>query len=176
MVTADGTEHEIDVLIVATGFHHGPADRGAPAARARPSLAEHFAEVGMQAYKGATVQLPNLFFIVGPNTGLGHSSMVFMIESRWPTPSTPCAGCRASGVRAVEPTREAQRHLETSSAACSAPCGTVVDARAGTSTTTAATTLWPRTTYTFRKLTSQFDSEAYVATPARSTDSRKVSS
>ena len=37
-------------------------------------------------------------------------------------------------------------------------------------------TLWPRTTYTFRKLTSQFDSEAYVATPARSTDSRKVSS
>ncbi len=37
----------------------------------------------MQAYKGATVHgFPNLFFVVGPNTGLGHSSMVFMIESQ----------------------------------------------------------------------------------------------
>jgi cyclohexanone monooxygenase len=31
-------------------------------------------------------------------------------------------------------------------------------------------TLWPRTTYTFRRLTSRFDTEAYVAT--RTTDSR----
>ena len=37
----------------------------------------------MQAYKGTTVHgFPNLFFVVGPNTGLGHSSMVFMIESQ----------------------------------------------------------------------------------------------
>ena len=37
----------------------------------------------MAAYKGTTVaDFPNLFFIVGPNTGLGHSSMVFMIESQ----------------------------------------------------------------------------------------------
>ena len=84
IVTKDGTEREIDVLIVATGFHttdlpiasriHG---------RNGESLADHFKQVGMQAYKGATVHgFPNLFFIVGPNTGLGHSSMVFMIESQ----------------------------------------------------------------------------------------------
>ena len=84
MVTADGTEREVDVLIVATGFHttdlpiaHHISGRGGV------RLADHFAEVGMQAYKGATVHgFPNLFFIVGPNTGLGHSSMVFMIESQ----------------------------------------------------------------------------------------------
>ena len=37
----------------------------------------------MAAYKGTTVHgFPNLFLIVGPNTGLGHSCMVFMIESQ----------------------------------------------------------------------------------------------
>ena len=37
----------------------------------------------MQAYKGTTVAgYPNLFFLVGPNTGLGHTSIVFIIESQ----------------------------------------------------------------------------------------------
>jgi cyclohexanone monooxygenase len=41
-------------------------------------------------------------------------------------------------------------------------------------------TLWPRTTYTFRRLTSRFDTEAYLATrtansPVNSPDDRKVS-
>ena len=37
----------------------------------------------MQAHRGTTVAgFPNLFFLVGPNTGLGHNSIVFMIESQ----------------------------------------------------------------------------------------------
>ncbi len=37
----------------------------------------------MAAYKGTTVPgFPNLFMIVGPNTGQGHTSMVFIIESQ----------------------------------------------------------------------------------------------
>ena len=99
-MTADGTEREIDVLIVATGFLatdlpiaqqlHG---------RDGMSLADHFAEHGMQAYKGATVHgFPNLFFVVGPNTGLGHSSMVFMIESQVAYLVDALARMRAGGV------------------------------------------------------------------------------
>ena len=180
MVTGDGTEHEIDVLIVATGFHttdlpiaqhlHGKGGQ---------SLAEHFAEVGMQAYKGATVHgFPNLFFIVGPNTGLGHSSMVFMIESQVAYAVDAVRRMRASGVRAVEPTREAQRTWNDD---VQRRMQRTVWNRGGCSSWYLDdhgrnVTLWPRTTYTFRKLTSQFDSEAYVATSARSTDSRKVSS
>ena len=46
------------------------------------TLAEVWAG-SMQAYKGTTVAgYPNLFFLVGPNTGLGHTSIVFMIESQ----------------------------------------------------------------------------------------------
>jgi cyclohexanone monooxygenase len=83
IVTADGTTHPVDVLVVATGFHtteqpiaqhvHGRGGR---------SLAEVWADGGMASYKGTTTRgFPNFFQVVGANTGLGHSSMVFMIES-----------------------------------------------------------------------------------------------
>lgn len=83
IVTADGTEREVDVLIFATGFYatENPiADviRGADG----QTLADVWAE-GEEAFLGVQVKrFPNLFFIVGPNSGLGHSSMVFMIEAQ----------------------------------------------------------------------------------------------
>ena len=47
------------------------------------TLAQTWQAEGMAAYKGTTIHgFPNLFQIVGPNTGLGHSSMVFIIESQ----------------------------------------------------------------------------------------------
>ena len=84
IVTQDGVERPIDVLIVATGFYTTelPITEHITG-RSGQTLAEKWRETGMAAYKGTTVaDFPNLFFIVGPNTGLGHSSMVFMIESQ----------------------------------------------------------------------------------------------
>ena len=173
IVTADGTEREIDVLIVATGFlatdlpiakHlHG---------RDGTSLAQHFAEHGMQAYKGSTVHgFPNLFFVVGPNTGLGHSSMVLMIEAQVAYLVDALARMREGGVATVEPTQQAQdawnddlqrrmRRTVWSTGGCSS---WYLDAHGRN------VTLWPRTTYTFRRLTARFDTENYQAT------NRKVS-
>jgi len=84
IVTADGTEREIDALVVATGFHTTDIPIAhAITGRTGRTLAERFAEHGMSAYKGTTIpEFPNLFMMVGPNTGLGHSSMVFIIESQ----------------------------------------------------------------------------------------------
>jgi cation diffusion facilitator CzcD-associated flavoprotein CzcO len=82
IVTARGEERPVDVLIYATGFDvehaYGPIDiRGRDGA----SLAQALASGG-GAYKGATVAgFPNLFMITGPNTLLGHNSMIYMIES-----------------------------------------------------------------------------------------------
>jgi cyclohexanone monooxygenase len=177
IVTEDGTEREIDVLIVATGF----LATDLPIARHLHgrdgvSLADHFAEHGMQAYKGATVHgFPNLFFVVGPNTGLGHSSMVFMIESQVAYLVDALARMRDSGAAVVEPTRHAQdawnadlqRRMKRTVWSTGGCASWYLDAHGRN------VTLWPRTTYTFRKLTAHFDSENYVATPA-STD-RKVS-
>ena len=174
VVTADGTEREVDVLIVATGFHttdlpiaHHISGRGGV------RLSDHFAEVGMQAYKGATVHgFPNLFFIVGPNTGLGHSSMVFMIESQVAYVVDAVRQMRAQGVRAVEPTPQAQQAWNDD---VQARMQRTVWHVGGCSSWYLDdhgrnVTLWPRTTYTFRRLTSHFDTEAYVAT--RTNDSR----
>jgi cation diffusion facilitator CzcD-associated flavoprotein CzcO len=83
VVTADGVEHPADVIVFGTGFK--VADGLATMAitgRDGVKLADAWSE-GPEALLGTTVAgFPNLFTIVGPNTGLGHSSMVFMVESQ----------------------------------------------------------------------------------------------
>jgi cation diffusion facilitator CzcD-associated flavoprotein CzcO len=84
VVAADGTEHEVDTIVFGTGFHvtDNPI-MGHVHGRHGRSLAEVWAETGMQAYKGSTVAgFPNLFFLAGPNTGIGHTSLVVMIEAQ----------------------------------------------------------------------------------------------
>ncbi len=81
--TRDGNEHPLDALICATGFQ--AAEAVAPfeiRGRGGRELNEEWKN-GAEAYLGTTVTgFPNLFLLVGPNTGLGHNSMVFIIESQ----------------------------------------------------------------------------------------------
>jgi cation diffusion facilitator CzcD-associated flavoprotein CzcO len=81
VLTADGVEHAADVIVYATGFdtqgHHledrviGPGGR---------SLREAWSEAPA-AYEGCMVAgFPNYHFVTGPNTGVGSTSVIFMIE------------------------------------------------------------------------------------------------
>ncbi len=83
VVTADGAEHPADVLIFGTGFKITELARGVHiAGRGGVTLEETWRE-RMGAYLGITVSgFPNLFFLLGPNTGLGHNSVVLMIEAQ----------------------------------------------------------------------------------------------
>jgi cation diffusion facilitator CzcD-associated flavoprotein CzcO len=83
IVLADGTRREVDTIILGTGFHvTDPPTARLVRGRDGRTLADRMAG-GIQAYLGATMTgLPNYFKLIGPNTGLGHSSMVFMIESQ----------------------------------------------------------------------------------------------
>lgn len=77
------TEHEVDTLIFGTGFHvtEPPVARRILNAQGH-SLSEHWG-VDAQAFRGTTVAgFPNAFMLAGPNTGLGHTSQVFMIEAQ----------------------------------------------------------------------------------------------
>jgi cyclohexanone monooxygenase len=165
--TGRRTRRRTDVIVVATGFSASdPPIAGRVVGSDGLSLAEHFDADGMQAYKGATVHgFPNFFFIVGPNTALGHSSMVFMIESQVAYVVEACRAMRAGGIAAVEPTaRDQQRWNEDlqrrlrrtvwNTGGCSS---WYLDAHGRN------VTLWPRPTYTFRRLTARFDTEAYSA-------------
>jgi cation diffusion facilitator CzcD-associated flavoprotein CzcO len=84
VVTRSGREIEVDTIIFGTGFEvtESPV---AKRVRGRDGrlLADLWKERGMAAYLGTTVAgYPNFFIMTGPNTGLGHTSMVYMIESQ----------------------------------------------------------------------------------------------
>jgi cation diffusion facilitator CzcD-associated flavoprotein CzcO len=83
IVTEDGTVRDVDTIIFGTGFHvtDNPM-MGLVRGNDGRSLAEVW-EGSPQAYLGMTVPgFPNAFLIVGPNTGLGNNSIVFMIEAQ----------------------------------------------------------------------------------------------
>ena len=84
VVTADGTgpatEHPADVIIYATGFKvvESVTSLNVAGRDGRKLTPEN-----LEAYRGVTVAgFPNFFMLLGPNTGLGHTSVVFMIESQ----------------------------------------------------------------------------------------------
>ncbi len=83
ILTADGAEHAADILIYGTGFHTTDAFEAVPVTgRHGSTLREAFAH-GMHAHWGITTpDFPNFFFLLGPNTGLGHNSVVLMIEAQ----------------------------------------------------------------------------------------------
>ena len=93
-------------LVVATGFHTTELPIAARVrGRDGASLAETWRDEGMAAYKGTTVpEFPNLFMLVGPNTGQGHTSMIFIIES--PVIETPTAAMRTTQAPALAEARK----------------------------------------------------------------------
>ncbi|GAB2633095.1 NAD(P)/FAD-dependent oxidoreductase [Prescottella soli] len=84
IVTADGTHHEVDVIVHATGFRvAGALNRMQLVGRDGVSLLERWQRGGVRTHLGITVSgLPNAFFLSGPNTGLGHNSVIVMIEAQ----------------------------------------------------------------------------------------------
>jgi cation diffusion facilitator CzcD-associated flavoprotein CzcO len=83
IVSQEGRERTVDTIILATGFQAAEAAAPFPI-RGRGGLSlEEAWRTSAEAYLGTSVAgLPNLFFLAGPNTGLGHNSMVFMLESQ----------------------------------------------------------------------------------------------
>lgn len=83
VVTRDGQMHEVDAIIFGTGFKvQDPIPPKTVFGKGHVDLADAW-KGGPEAYMGITVSgFPNFFMLMGPNTGLGHNSMVFMIESQ----------------------------------------------------------------------------------------------
>jgi cation diffusion facilitator CzcD-associated flavoprotein CzcO len=110
VLTADGAEHPVDTIILGTGFHvTGPPVMRHIRGRGGKTLAEAW-DPTMRAYLGTMVSgFPNLFFLLGPNTGLGHTSVVIQIESQLNQIIKALRFMRRHHLNALEPTAEAQR-------------------------------------------------------------------
>jgi hypothetical protein len=120
--------------------------------------------------RGCTVAgFPNLFLLVGPNVGVGHTSMVYMIESQLAYVLDALRTMAHEGLAVLETTPEAQAAYRELIAARSrrtvwlaGGCRSWYLDRHGHNTT-----LWPDFTFRFRALTRRLDRENYVGTPAR---------
>jgi len=164
VVAEDGTEHEVDTIIFGTGFHVTDvpiADR--VRGRDGRTIAETW-NGSMSAYKGTTVAgYPNLFFLVGPNTGLGHTSIVFMIESQVEYILGALRTMRAQGATTLEVREDVQAaynaeldRMTEGTVWVTGGCTSYYIDRNGHNSA-----LWPTYTWPFRRQLRHFDAAAY---------------
>jgi len=164
IITKDGSEYPIDVIIFGTGFH--VTDTQLPhfiyGCDGR-SLAEHW-HPGSSAYLGTTVAgFPNLFLLIGPNTGLGHNSMVYIIESQLNYIFDCLRTMDRQNLIAVDIKPEIQKAFDTEmqsrmhDTVWTSGCKSwYLDANGHN------TTLWPGFTFEFRHRTRHFDPKSYT--------------
>nr|WP_238782282.1 NAD(P)/FAD-dependent oxidoreductase [Prescottella equi] len=105
LIDSNGVEHELDVIVMATGFHsvrvlHPMEIVG----RAGRSTKEIWGEHDARAYLGITVpDFPNFFIMTGPNTGLGHGgSFITILECQIRYIMDALALMRSEGLGALE--------------------------------------------------------------------------
>jgi cation diffusion facilitator CzcD-associated flavoprotein CzcO len=166
IVTVTGREHPVDTIILGTGFEvsQPPIASVVHGADGR-SLQEHWADGGMRAYLGTTIPgFPNLFFLTGPNTGLGHTSMIFMMESHFNYVIDALRTMDAGRLATVEVRPEVlaaydgelQAKLSRSVWNTGGCSSWYLDASGRN------TTLWPDFTWQFRQRTRRFDVDRYT--------------
>jgi cation diffusion facilitator CzcD-associated flavoprotein CzcO len=156
--TSDDVLHELDVLVAATGFYvtdnpmakkvHGRSD---------VTLADAFGST-LANYKGTAFPgFPNFFMLGGPNTALGHSSIIFMHESQLKYATKAIRAALVSHAL-VEPRVAAAEQWTTQLRAklpttvCGTGCSSWYLNAEGTNTT-----IWPDFTFTFQRATRRFD-------------------
>jgi cation diffusion facilitator CzcD-associated flavoprotein CzcO len=169
VVTADGVERPTDTIVLATGFAvTDPPIARRITGRDGRTLAEVWDE-GTVTNRGCTVAgFPNLFLLVGPNVGVGHTSMVYMIESQLAYVLDALRTMDDEGLAVLETTPQAQaayRELiarrSRGTVWTSGGCRSWYLDRHGHNTA-----LWPDFTFRFRALTRRLDRADYVGTPA----------
>jgi len=112
VVTQDSVERPVDVLIYGTGFHVTEQFIGMKLF-GRGGLEIHDAwRNGLSAYLGVSVSgFPNFFILLGPNTGLGHNSVVLMIEAQVRYVIKCLRLMRERNIGAMEVRAESQQHF-----------------------------------------------------------------
>jgi cation diffusion facilitator CzcD-associated flavoprotein CzcO len=172
LTAQDGTSYDVDAIAFATGFRATDV----PIAQhiygaAGVSLAEAW-DRDMRALRGTTVPgFPNLCLVIGPNTGLGHNSMVHIIESQLSYITDYLATLEATGAAALDARPAAEERW----------CADVERRMASTVWATGGCvswylnaagrnpTLWPASTIRFRRATRRLDPAEYDLIPAPGT-------
>jgi cation diffusion facilitator CzcD-associated flavoprotein CzcO len=167
VATTDGREHSLEALILATGFQAAESVAPFSLHGATGQALDAVWQDGAEAYLGTAVAgFPNLFFLIGPNTGLGHNSMIYMIESQLAYVLSAIEHLRDRRLKSLQVRAAVQTaynqalHARFPNTVWSTGCSSWYLTRSGKNTT-----LWPGFTFEFRRRTRRFDPAGYDAVP-----------
>ena len=173
IITSDGSRTQADILIWGTGFHvtdvverldiTGPMDL---------TLREAWAD-GMTANLGTAIAgFPNFFMLLGPHTGLGHNSVVLMIEAQVRHIGRVLDQMSREGLQAIMPREDKQAVFEKEmkdrhkdSVWQAGGCASWYQDAQGRNTT-----LWPGTVSEYEKRMAQSGLEQYQPAPSSGGD------
>jgi cation diffusion facilitator CzcD-associated flavoprotein CzcO len=166
VVTTDGVRHPADCIIFGTGFQVAdPFPRGVVRGRGGVDIVDTWRD-GAHAYLGTALPgYPNFFMIVGPNTGLGHNSMVFMIESQVEYVLRGLKTMQAERAAAIEVRPHVERVYNEN---LQKKLGRAIWSTGGCTSwyldpvSGKNTTLWPGFAYRFRQATRTFRMDDYL--------------
>jgi cation diffusion facilitator CzcD-associated flavoprotein CzcO len=168
-IRTDGTEHELDTIVLATGFQvfNNP---GMAALKGRGGVSLLDAWAGSpRAYLGTAVAgFPNMFFLVGPNSAGGYNSIIFTSESHINYVAECVREMERANVATVEVrpevydgfARETERRLGESVWNQGGCASWYIDANGRNGV------WWPGFTVDLWRRTRRFDRGSYLAEPA----------
>lgn len=165
VIDDQGRSYPVDVIIYGTGFavNNLPFSHFTYGETGR-TLAEVWAG-SPQSYLGTTVNdFPNLFLLHGPNVGLGHSSVVYMLEVQADHITTVIQAAQARQAVTVQPSLTAQ--TEYTAWLDKESKNTVWSAGGCKSwyldSTGRNSNVWPSFTFSYRYLASKTKTAGYV--------------
>ncbi len=165
ITTTAGKEIPVDVIIYSTGFK---ATNPYAAVKIVGSkgllLSSVIAKKGISGHLGTTMTgFPNLFIMTGPNTGIGHTSLIHLIESQANYVMDGLKYIKKNGVKSFEVKEEAQNKFNEgltkkmeNTVWLKGGCESWYKDEFGR-----VPTLWPDFTFNFRKMTKHFDYKNY---------------
>lgn len=169
LATSDGRERPVDTIIFGTGFHVTDQPVASRIEGRDGVTLDEIWQGSPHAYLGTSIAgFPNLFMLLGPNTGLGHTSMVYMIESQinYVLDALRVMDERGASTaeldRGLEATYNASLDEQLEGTVWNTGCASwYVDATGRNST------IWPDWTWRFRLRTRRFEPRHYELRTAR---------
>jgi cation diffusion facilitator CzcD-associated flavoprotein CzcO len=165
VVGADGVEREVDAIIFGTGFHVTDIPFADKVRGRDGQLLGDKWKGSPRAYLGTSVPgFPNFFLLLGPNTGLGHSSMIYMIEAQIEHVKKAIEAMDAASATVLEVTEQAHdrfnRDVDRKLAKTvweTGGCVTFYQDASGRNAT-----IWPDWTFRYRRLAAKWRPGAYT--------------
>jgi cation diffusion facilitator CzcD-associated flavoprotein CzcO len=164
VLTQDGAQHNVDAIVLATGFQAAEGvSRFDVKGKGGLDLNEAWRD-GAEAYLGTSIAgFPNMFLVVGPNTGLGHSSMLLMIEAQVGYIMQCLKLMREKNAKSADVKKDVEKkyneQLQSELAKTvwqSGKCMSWYQNKNGKNVA-----LWPGFTFTFMQKTKKFEAEKY---------------